>query len=205
MSDPSAIEPTARNADDGSQAREFFDRRAPAGYLEEWSSRLRHVEDTSGRDHMTVVVFRLHGEFLALPISALVEVTLPQPLHILPHRTNTVLLGLVNIRGQLRLCVSLHGLLGVESPANATQLATVGHGAAGTRRLLIIQERSDEWVFPVEEVVAVHRLDRSILRGVPATLGKASSASSAVFDWHDHTVGLLDENRLLPWLRRACT
>ena len=39
---------------------------------------------------------------------------LPRPVHRIPHRSNDVLIGLVNLRGQLQLCVSLHGLLGVE-------------------------------------------------------------------------------------------
>lgn len=190
------------------RAREFLDRPAPPGYLEEWSRRLVQNDDETSRDLVTVVIFRLHDEYLCMPIRVLVEVTLPQPVHVLPHRTNAVLMGLVNIRGQLRLCVSLHGLLGVEPPQNgdtkhdsASRHAT----AEAARRLVIIQERAEAWVFAVEEVAAVHRLDRSTLRPVPATLGKGSAVSSAVFDWHEHTVGLIDESLLLSALRSSCS
>ncbi len=186
-------------------AREFFDRPAPVGYLEEWSRRLAAHDDEASRDLVTVVIFRLHHEYLSMQIRSLVEVTLPQPLHVVPHRTNDVLLGMVNIRGQLRLCVSLHGLLGVEPGGNGASAANPAPQPDATRRLVIVQERNEAWVFPVEEVAAVYRLDRSKLRPVPATLGKGSAVSSAVFDWQEHTVGLLDESRLLASLRSRCT
>jgi hypothetical protein len=51
----------------------------------------------------------------------------------------------------------------------------------------------------------VHRLADSELRAVPATMGKTSSVSRAVFEWNAHTVGLLDEARLLAVLRSSCT
>jgi chemotaxis-related protein WspD len=188
------------------RASEFFDRPPPQGYLEEWSKRLAAADEETARELVSLVIFRLNHEVLSVRISALVEVTLPQPVHVLPHRSNKVLLGLVNIRGQLRLCVSLHGLLGIDE---ATQAVTPNgenpKALESTRRLLILQDRSDSWVFPVEEVLAVHRLDFSEARAVPATLGKGSSISSDVFDWKGITVGLLDEPRLFASLRSSCS
>ena len=40
----------------------------------------------------------------------------PRPVHRVPHRTNRVFSGLVSLRGQLQLCVSMHGLLDVDPP-----------------------------------------------------------------------------------------
>src|SRR5262249_26555605 len=114
-------------------ARSFFDRPAPEGYLAEWTRWLADADglgpraepeatkeedkgDTqSQREGISVLIFRLGEEWLALRTGAVVEVTTPRPVHRVPHRSNRVFTGLVNLQGQAQLCVSLHGLLGVDT------------------------------------------------------------------------------------------
>src|SRR3954470_7772540 len=109
-----------------SAARAFFDRPAPGGYLAEWTRWLAQSEEPGGheagetiaggeRDRVGVLIFRLGQEWLAFRTQTVAEGTLPRPVHRIPHRSNDVLIGLVNLRGQLQLCISLSGLLGVES------------------------------------------------------------------------------------------
>src|SRR5262249_34761523 len=97
-----------------SAAKSFFERPAPAGYLAERPRLLASSEAPSDSVEVSLLIFRLFGEWLALDTRAVVEVTTPRPVHRIPHRSGQVLIGLVNLRGQLQLCVSLHGLLGVD-------------------------------------------------------------------------------------------
>ena len=76
--------------------------------------------------------------------------------------------------------------------------------AASLERMLILHDRSEQWVFPVEEVLGVHRLPVHDLHSVPSTFGKAGAFSQSVFTWASHTVGYLDETRFLSALRSAC-
>jgi chemotaxis-related protein WspD len=191
------------------KARTFFKRPPPPQYLEEWVQRLAQTEEQVEQELLSLVVFRLHDEYLAVPTRCLVEVTLPQPIHAIPHRTSDVVLGLVNIRGQLRICFSAHGLLGVAFAAANRQTHDTGVSSAAPHRtplerMLILHERSEHWVFPVEEVLGVHRLPSQELRPVPSTFGKAGAFSQAVFAWEGHTVGYLDETRFVSALRSAC-
>jgi len=190
-------------------AQTFFNREPPAHYLEEWVERLAQPEEQVEQDLLSLVIFRLHDEHLAVQTSWLVEVTLPQPIHAIPHRTNEIVLGLVNIRGQLRICFSAHGLLGAALPARSEQthrddVKRSAAYVASLDRMLILHERSEQWVFPVEEVLGVHRLPMQELRPVPSTFGKAGAFSQSVFTWASHTVGYLDEARFLSALRSAC-
>ena len=190
-------------------ARTFFNREPPPQYLDEWVQRLAQPEEHVKQDLLSLVIFRLHEEYLAVQTRWLVEVTLPQPIHAIPHRTNEVVLGLVNIRGQLRICFSAHGLLGVALPAGGqpihhSEVTPTAPHVASLDRMLILHERSEQWVFPVEEVLGVHRLPMLELRPVPSTFGKAGAFSQAVFTWGNHTVGYLDEARFLSALRSAC-
>lgn len=185
-----------------SAARTFFDRPAPAGYLAEWTRLLGREKQVIDADSISVLVFRLLGEWLALSTKVLAEVTHPRPVHRIPHRTDETLLGLVNVRGQLQLCVSMHGLLGVDpDESTLAQESTEDAGRMITPRLVVVESKSKRWAFPAEEVRGVGRIPRGQLRVVPSTLTKVSSYSQAVFTWRGHSIGLLDEHRVLAALR----
>ena len=184
-------------------ARTFFDRGAPAGYLDDWRAILEEPAAAPATDTTSVLVFRLGTEWLALPTAVLVEVTPLRTLHRLPHRSGGVLAGIVNIRGQLQLCASLHDLLGIVAGSSP---AGVHDGDRATARLLVVErpgaEAADRWVFAVDEVAGVHRVTKGMLRAVPSTVGHAGGRlSSALFAWQDRTVALLDEARVFDGLR----
>src|SRR5262245_12198327 len=114
--------------------RHFLDAPSPTGYLEEWTQRLAAPEEESATDLHSVLVFRLAEEWLALPVRVLVEVTPPYPVHRIPHRAG-LLAGLVNIRGELHLCVHLARLLGSGGreapPLSPSPLVGEGRGGGG--------------------------------------------------------------------------
>jgi chemotaxis-related protein WspD len=183
-------------------ARTFFDRDPPPGYLDAWRRILEEpTADTDG-ETTSVLVFRLGKEWFALPATVLIEVTMPRALHRVPHRGGG-LTGIVNIRGQLQLCLSLHALLGLDASPDATASAA-GRDApaagfpAGAARLMVLEQDGpqggDRWVVGVDEVAGVYRLPRATVRAVPATVGQAQHrCSTALFEWQERTVGLLDE------------
>jgi chemotaxis-related protein WspD len=181
----------------GAGSHSFFDRPPPADYLQEWSERLARPPVEQDDDLRSFVVFRLDREWLALPAVVFSEITEPHPVHSIPHRSNDVLLGMVNIRGQLRLAVSLHGLFGV-----AAEGATAVPGS--TARMLILRDGPDQWVCPAEEVAGIQRVAQNRIRGAPSTFSKAGANTSSVFDWNGHTVGVLQPDLLFTALRSHC-
>lgn len=184
-------------------ARTFFDRAAPEGYLDSWTGVLEAPGESGGGDLVSVLVFRLGAEWLALSTLVLVEVTTERTCHRVPHRSDGVLAGLVNIRGQLQLCISAHRLLGIE-PVAATPPAPDAAAPptdGGTLRRLLAIERPghsahDRWVFPVDEVAGVQRVERTSLRAVPATVSQSGARfCQSLFDWRGAVVGMIDESR----------
>ena len=179
-------------------ARGFFERGAPPGYLDSWRAILEEPAEAAQGADSSVLVFRVGREWLALPTAALVEVTPARTIHTVPHRHGTPLAGLVNIRGQLQLCVSLHAVLGLEGGPTTR---AGGDEGDGTPRLIVAERDSggaaERWVFGVDEVAGVHRVGRADLRAVPSTVGQAAArCSSALFEWQDRPVALLDDVRL---------
>jgi chemotaxis-related protein WspD len=183
-------------------ARSFFDRPAPSGYLSEWTKILAEPTVQTGTDDVSLLIFRLHGEWLALGTRAIAEVTATRPVHRIPHRSDGVIDGLVNLRGQLQICVSLHELLGVDRLPDDGKTQAQSGKAGAQPRLIVIQKDSETWAFPADEVPGIHRLPRGGLRNVPATLANpTTSFSQALFTWHGHSIGYLDDQRVFAALR----
>ena len=175
--------------------RRFLDAPSLPGYMDEWTDRLAESADYTSVDRIGVLIFRLADEWLALNVSVLIEATPMKPVRRVPHRAG-VLAGVVNVRGELYLCVQLAKLLGVDSRG------TVPGATPASRRLLVVCKDGDRWVFPVDEIDQVHRIPSLSVGRPPATVGRASGTMSlGVFDWGGRTVGLLDEARIFEALR----
>jgi chemotaxis-related protein WspD len=197
-----------------SAASALLDRDAPEGYLAEWTEQVARgsalsaatLDVARGKGErasslLSVMVFRIGAEWLALPTTLLEEVTEPRPVHSLPHRRSGVLLGIANIHGELLICVSLALLLGLEPAvaASATRPA-----AAPKERFLVIGRDADRFVFLADEVQGIQRHAPEALRPPPATLTRAlSSYSRQVLTWDGRTVGCLDGDLLLASLNRS--
>jgi chemotaxis-related protein WspD len=173
----------------------LLERCPPAEYLEEWTQRLGQDEEAAPTDTRAVLLFRLGEEWLAMDVRHAVEVAPARPARRIPHRSDRLLSGLVNIRGELHLCVSLRELLEIDS----------SNGVAGKTapRLLVVEHRQQRWVFQVDEVLGVQRVPLNELGAVPSTVARRPSHfTRGVFDREGKSVGLIDEDRLFEALKR---
>ncbi|HLJ95070.1 MAG TPA: chemotaxis protein CheW [Gemmataceae bacterium] len=179
-------------------SRRFLDAPPPDGYLEEWTERLiAPIEETSN-DRQSILIFRLGEEWLALRVQVLLEVTTLRPVRCIPHRAG-LLAGLVNIRGELHLCLHLTQLLGIEAEGNGQRMPD---GKSGLPRMIVVVNDGDRWVFPVDEVDQVYRLTPSELSSTPATLARsAGRLTKAILTWRERSIGYLDDERLFRVLR----
>lgn len=173
--------------------RRFLDAPSPADYLDEWTVRLADPEDRAALDQHSVLVFRLGDEWLALPVGVLVEVTRPRTPHRIPHRGG-LLAGMVNIRGELHLCVRLDLLLGVATTSETRPNPNP--------RLIVIRRESEGWAFAADEVDQVHRVPGRSLNPPAPTLSRAlTKLTRGVFTLGNRPVGLLDDARVFQTIR----
>ena len=127
--------------------RSLLEQELPAGYLEEWTNLLRSSQGVTNAvtaaGTISVGIFRLNGEWLALPAALFKEVTQISVTHTLPHRSNNILIGLVNIRGEIQLCISLKALLGLEATdANRQNISPVVY-----ERMVVVEREGSCWAF----------------------------------------------------------
>ncbi len=178
----------------------MLDREAPSDYLAEWASLLAQEREEVSRDEKTVQVFRLMSEWLALPAHCWVEVVTVRPVRRIPHRSSQILLGLVSVRGEIHLCVSLNDLLGIdkdEGPEDPGSRRAIG-------RLCVVKRDNVSWVFPVDEVYGLISYPEKDVERVPSTLAKSFQwFSRGLLHIAGRSVGLLDETRVFDALSRS--
>lgn len=176
----------------------MLDRELAPAYRQEWTELLARPKPTRITGTKSVVIFRVGPEWLSLPAQVFQEVAERRVHHTLPHRDNDMLLGLVNIRGELLVCVSLSRLLGVEVIKKKETQHSV------YERLLVVAREGQRLVFPVNEVYGIHRYHPAELKEVPATVSLATAKySQGVLLWEDKTVGCLDDELVFYTLNRS--
>lgn len=159
----------------------------------------REVEDAATA---SCFVFRLGSEWLALPMALLDEVVSARPTHSLPHRRGAVKIGVLSVRGDILVHVSLAGLLGIPDDGT-TPAGANGHGRSAPR-VVVLADGRGRLAISVDEVMGIHRYDPIVLRPVPATLGQSMiSYASALLAVGDRIVGVLDGGRVLASLSHA--
>jgi chemotaxis-related protein WspD len=181
-------------------AHKLLERVANEEYLAECASLLqkeKHAEEII-TEH-SVVIFRLGSEWLALSTLIFAEVTDKKSIHRIPHKSDGLLLGVVNLRGQLQLCISLPNILQI---INGKKI--VEEKKEGRMKMIAIKKGNDRWIFPVDEVYGINRFNISELKNVPVTVTKSSANFlKAIIPWEDKNVGYIDEELLFMSLNRS--
>ncbi|WP_266171680.1 chemotaxis protein CheW [Dyella subtropica] len=184
-------------------ASDLLNMELPAGHMSLWTAHVAQKQATAeATGAQSVVAFRVGAEWLALPTSAFKEIVGHRTIHSIPHRRNGVVLGLVNVRGELVVCASLTELLGLEPTApSRPEKHQLLH-----RRFLVIELEGVRTAFPVDEVHGIRRFHSHELGEVPATVASATATYiKALLPWRDESIGLLDEQLLIFTLNRSLT
>ncbi len=167
----------------------------PRDYREGWTSHFAKARAVEERTTHSALFFRIGDDWFALPTGGIDEIAEPRPVHSLPHPRGGSILGLVNIRGELIVCVSLAKMLGLpEASANV--------GRQG--RFVVIRRDTGRLAFPVDEIDRMHRYHPNDLRDAPATISRFAAAYiTGILSWNERFVACLDDQRIARSLDRT--
>src|SRR5260221_7164238 len=147
----------------------FFERPMPEEYRKDWTDLLRKSKEGHQAGTESVLVFKTGDEWLALPTTLLREIMEIRAVHRVPLRSSAVLLGLVNVRGEIQLCISLAGLLGIELADDEP----AGNNSA--RRMIVADRGGEIWAFPADRIHGTHPIQSNSLIATPSTVERAPS------------------------------
>lgn len=187
---------SARINDTGgaASARKLLERPPESVYIEQWTELVvKEKGESKASTEKSLVIFRLGLEWFALPTIVFFDVAPVRVIHKIPHRSDQVIRGLVNLKGRLVLCVDLYHLLEIapvsESNANSQQ--------EKIKRMLSIQSEEGEWIFIVDELYGIYHTLGEQMENVPVTIAKSkANYLRGMLLWDRHSVGLIDEELL---------
>lgn len=172
--------------------KKVLDRVAPVGYLKGWRKTLSAKESDHKIDDESVLVFRVNGEWFALPAGCLHEIAEERPVHRIPRNTSQDICGVVNIGGEVRICYSLENILGVNGLTDDEMAST----AAAISRLIVVLLGGQYYVFCVGQVSGLSWYCRDDVSAVPATLGHDAGDMLLGVIRHDgNNVAVLDVDK----------
>ncbi len=181
--------------------RGLFDRDVPVDFVEESTKLISVAKEQEMKDYLSVIVFRVGEEWLALKTIYLQEITSLKPVHRVPYRTNDIFRGIVNINGELLLCISLVRLLEHNHEEEDTQNETNVF-----KRMIVINKNGERYVFSVDEVLGIFRISLNEIKEPPVTLMKSpSNLIEGIFELLGNKVGFLGDDRFLSALKRGIT
>lgn len=142
----------------------------------------------------TALSLRLGGRWLGLPSSHVVEVTADRPVRRIAHRCRGQVEGVVNIRGELHLCVAL------------AELLQLGRGeASGNGRLVLVGKRGGSpLAFRCDQVGELMGYQPAQLEAHPDTLSPALQQCVVGMLAHEQDrIAMLDGDALLLQLEQG--
>jgi chemotaxis-related protein WspD len=178
-----------------SAGAELLNRQLPASYLREWTEHFSREKTRVVPGKLSAVTFRIGPQWLALPTHTFQEVAEYRPVHSLPHRQDGLVLGLVNFRGELLVCVSVSRLLGIERQSVRERPAKVYD------RLVIAEWQGGLFTFPADEVSGIHRYNPEELLALPDTVD--TTFTRGLLHLGDKRVWCLNEESLFAALNRS--
>ena len=179
--------------------RQVLERPAPDEYRQQWARRFTDTEQPNESETNSALLFRLGDEWLAIDSTYVNEIIQVRSIHSLPHRTNNLVKGLINVRGELKLCVSIGSILQLE---RAREVYSSDHEIL--ERMIFIEKDAQGFVFPVSEVHGIHHYSDNVIQAVPTTVAKAkNSFTTSILPWNNQHVGILDHELLFYALSRG--
>ena len=147
----------------------------------------------AARQGTSFTVFRLGEEWLALPTGVIDRVSVPGTVRRIPHRSNRILRGLMNLGGEGLLVIALDVLLGIDATAPKRAESVEAGRAKPIPRLLVVQSDKGLWAFETDELAGTFRQDEARLGQVPSTLAAALVRHvRGTFQADGRLVGVLD-------------
>lgn len=177
-----------------------YERAFPDDYRREWTEVLAGSKEELVSDTKPVIVFRIGDEWVAIAAGLCKEISRMMKVHRLPHNKSQILRGVVNNGGEIRICFSLGGLLGI---AKASKV--FGEDAQGVyARMIVMEVAGRKYVFPVSEIKGLLHYREADLGPLPNTvLASSASYMNGVIKWDDLSIGCLDEALLTSQLERS--
>lgn len=173
--------------------RRLLDRQTPPEFKKEWEEIYSQPQKEPEIETESYLIFGLKGERFGIKTEYFEEAVKDRSIHSVPFRSGNLIRGLVNVNGELLICVSLSALM------------ELGSGDAEEGKLmLVISCEGARYVFPAEEIYGIYRIKPEKIQEPPSTVSKAgNSFTTGTYVIKKKEIGIIDADRLFKALERS--
>lgn len=181
--------------------RKLLRSKPPVDYRHELTKIFSKEKPVKPLELKKAFVFRAGSEWLALPSHMIQEVLSMRPIHSIPQINSKTLRGIVNIHGQLQICVSIGRVLDIEkTQPTAKQLDP--HYISPERLVVVLQEKHLV-AFPVSEVQGIVHYTPEMVKDLPVTVsGSKAVYTTGILHLDGKDIGLLKDKPLFKALTK---
>lgn len=173
--------------------RKLLDREPPVSYKKDWCTQISAAPDKQNK-LQSIVAFRLGEQWFGLAPKYFHEVIKWNDCHSIPHNISDKLKGIVAIRGELQLCISLDHLLGIKKGCDSW------HDVKNNvyKRMVVLSDQDEKYVFPVSEIRDIYHYSTQELGAPPATTQvNSKNVVFGVLNWNGKYISCLDFDALI--------
>jgi chemotaxis-related protein WspD len=114
-------------------------------------------------------------------------------IHYVPSRTNEFFHGIINVNGELLMCISLAKFLNLPAVASEVQ----ENNSKIFKNLLIIFNKNNRYAFPIDEFFGVTSLSNDEMTEPPLTVAKAENTiTDSMVNYKSKTIAIINETKL---------
>ena len=177
--------------------RSLLNKKIPDGFKEYWTDIISKPKEIEKAGTISLAVFKIGDEWLALKTVYFIEVVDSKTIHYVPYRSDKIFLGLVNISGELLLCISALEFFEVDRNDSLIEQKKE------SKKMVVISNGSVRYVYPVDDFLGIFRIPPEDILKTPVTVSKSpNSFTIGVFNLTGKSIGLIDENILFDTLKK---
>ena len=142
---------------------------------------------------ISALFFRIAKEWYAIKTNLLKEIIEVTDIHSIPHQQHEKIMGLVNVRGEIELCIALNSMLSVD-----IESIEKNNQVNKQERMVVIHLDSGKYVFLVDELMGIFRINEREVKQTPTSIVHTKQQLiSGIFDYEQKHIGLIDEKLLI--------
>lgn len=179
--------------------RHLLEREISPELIHEWTSIISLPKESESSNKISVVIFRIADEWLGLNTNIFQEAVVARYVHYVPGRSNDYFHGIINVNGELLMCISLAKFLNLPHvmPKSDTGKERI------YKNILIIFDKNYRYAFPADEFFGVASLPKEDLLQPPLTVSKADNTiTNAIISHNNKSVSVIDESKLFNLINR---
>lgn len=173
----------------------LLDRDISEDYIKDNTAKYKISKSLDSETQVSCIIFRSGNEWYAINTNVLNEICEVSEVHTIPHNRNPFFSGMVNIRGEIEICLAFHEI-------NRHMIHQ--EQSANKARMLVINLDSGRYVYRADEVMGIFKINNNAIRQTPSSVAATKSHFvTGMFDYKEQSIGLIDPDLMDSRIKEA--